>query len=78
MLCRNNQYQSMNHQQHGQLVNPTNPAFQRVINAKLTIVEGDVKIINLSVKYSTDGPEVLNKVSFDVKSRERVGCHTSM
>ncbi|KAH0611111.1 uncharacterized protein H6S33_011538 [Morchella sextelata] len=33
--------------------------------------QGDVKIINLSVKYSTDGPEVLNKVSFDVKSRER-------
>ncbi|KAH8147533.1 uncharacterized protein LAJ45_08360 [Morchella importuna] len=35
--------------------------------------QGDVKITNLSVKYSTDGPEVLNKVSFDVKSRERVG-----
>lgn len=34
---------------------------------------GGVKVTDLSVKYSKDGPEVLNKVSFDVKPRERVG-----
>lgn len=35
--------------------------------------EGSCIIKNLSVKYYADGPEVLNKVSFDVKPRERVG-----
>lgn len=35
--------------------------------------QGSCVIKNLSVKYYADGPEVLNKVSFDVKPRERVG-----
>lgn len=35
--------------------------------------EGSCVVKNLSVKYFADGPEVLNKVSFDVKPRERVG-----
>jgi len=34
---------------------------------------GDVKVENLSVKYSTDGPDVLHNISFDVKAGERVG-----
>ena len=28
---------------------------------------------DLSVKYSVDGPEVLNKISFEIKPNERVG-----
>lgn len=35
--------------------------------------EGSCVVKNLSVKYYADGPEVLNKISFDVKPRERVG-----
>lgn len=35
--------------------------------------QGTCVVRDLSVKYSRDGPEVLNKVSFDVKARERVG-----
>ena len=35
--------------------------------------QGDVQIRELSVKYSKDTPEVLNKISFDVKPGERVG-----
>ncbi|RPB16599.1 hypothetical protein P167DRAFT_500063 [Morchella conica CCBAS932] len=35
--------------------------------------EGSCIVKDLCVKYSKDGPDVLNKVSFDVKPRERVG-----
>lgn len=35
--------------------------------------EGSCIVKDLSVKYYAEGPEVLNKVSFDVKPRERVG-----
>jgi ABC-type multidrug transport system fused ATPase/permease subunit len=35
--------------------------------------QGDLKVTELSVKYSEDGPEVLNKISFEIKSGERVG-----
>ena len=34
---------------------------------------GNVKVENLSVKYSTDGPDVLHDISFEVKGGERVG-----
>lgn len=34
---------------------------------------GSCVVKDLCVKYSKDGPDVLNKVSFDVKPRERVG-----
>ena len=29
-------------------------------------------MVDLSVKYSVDGPEVLNKISFEIKPNERV------
>jgi len=35
--------------------------------------QGDLKVTELSVKYSEDGPEVLNKISFEIKPSERVG-----
>jgi len=35
--------------------------------------QGDLKVTELSVKYSEDGPEVLNKISFEIKPGERVG-----
>lgn len=34
---------------------------------------GDLKVENLSAKYSADGPRVLHGISFEVKSGERVG-----
>ena len=35
--------------------------------------DGDVQVRDLSVRYSDDGPDVLHKISFDIKPRERVG-----
>ena len=35
--------------------------------------QGDLKVTELSVKYSEDSPEVLNKISFEIKPSERVG-----
>ncbi|PWW78291.1 P-loop containing nucleoside triphosphate hydrolase protein [Tuber magnatum] len=35
--------------------------------------QGDLKVTELSVKYSEDGPEVLNRISFEIKPSERVG-----
>jgi ABC-type multidrug transport system fused ATPase/permease subunit len=34
---------------------------------------GDLRVENLSARYSEDGPDVLHGVSFHVKSGERVG-----
>ncbi|CCM06697.1 uncharacterized protein FIBRA_08984 [Fibroporia radiculosa] len=34
---------------------------------------GDLKVEKLSARYSPDGPQVLNDISFEVKSGERVG-----
>ncbi|KAI0085657.1 multidrug resistance-associated ABC transporter [Irpex rosettiformis] len=34
---------------------------------------GDLRVENLSAKYSSDGPNVLNNISFHIKSGERVG-----
>src|ERR1700743_690686 len=34
---------------------------------------GSLQVRNLSARYSTDGPEVLRKLDFDVKSGERIG-----
>ncbi|KAF8174124.1 hypothetical protein K438DRAFT_1546251, partial [Mycena galopus ATCC 62051] len=34
---------------------------------------GDLRVENLSARYSQDGPKVLHDISFDVKSGERVG-----
>ena len=34
---------------------------------------GDLDVTNLSAWYSLDGPEILKRVSFSVKSGERVG-----
>jgi len=34
---------------------------------------GDVKVENLTVRYSPDGPAVLKNVSFEVQSRQKVG-----
>jgi len=34
---------------------------------------GSIRVENLSARYSTDGPEVLHSISFEIKSGERVG-----
>lgn len=34
---------------------------------------GDLRVENLSARYSTDGPVVLHDISFHIKSGERVG-----
>jgi ABC-type multidrug transport system fused ATPase/permease subunit len=34
---------------------------------------GDIRVENLSARYSADGPKVLNDISFSVKGGERVG-----
>lgn len=34
---------------------------------------GDIKVENLSARYSEDGPTVLHDLSFNVKSGERIG-----
>ncbi|KDQ56810.1 hypothetical protein JAAARDRAFT_131890 [Jaapia argillacea MUCL 33604] len=34
---------------------------------------GNLRVENLSARYSTDGPKVLQDISFDIKSGERVG-----
>ena len=34
---------------------------------------GDIKVENLSARYSVDGPKVLHDLSFHIKSGERVG-----
>lgn len=34
---------------------------------------GDLRVENLSARYSVDGPKVLHDVSFEAKSGERVG-----
>jgi ABC-type bacteriocin/lantibiotic exporter with double-glycine peptidase domain len=34
---------------------------------------GDLRVENLTARYSVDGPTVLNGLSFHVKSGERVG-----
>ncbi|KAI0767285.1 P-loop containing nucleoside triphosphate hydrolase protein [Fomes fomentarius] len=34
---------------------------------------GDVRVEKLSARYSSDGPRVLNELSFEVKSGERIG-----
>jgi ABC-type multidrug transport system fused ATPase/permease subunit len=38
---------------------------------------GDLRVANLSAKYSNDGPEVLHGISFQIKSGERVGVGMS-
>lgn len=35
--------------------------------------EGDLRVRDLSVRYSEDGPNVLHKINFEIKPRERVG-----
>jgi ABC-type multidrug transport system fused ATPase/permease subunit len=37
---------------------------------------GDIRVENLAARYSSDGPLVLDKVSFHIKSGERVGVGT--
>lgn len=34
---------------------------------------GDLRVVNLSARYSPDGPQVLQDISFHVKSGERIG-----
>ena len=36
-------------------------------------VSGDLLVDKLCAKYSEDGPEVLHKLSFDIKSGEKIG-----
>jgi len=38
---------------------------------------GDLRVENLSARYSPDGPEVLHNISFHVKSGERIGVGKS-
>lgn len=35
--------------------------------------DGDLKVRDLSVRYSEDGPDVLHRISFEIKPRERIG-----
>lgn len=37
---------------------------------------GDIKVENLHARYSADGPEVLQNISFHIKSGERIGVGT--
>jgi len=34
---------------------------------------GELRVENLSARYSLDGPKVLHDISFEVKSGERIG-----
>lgn len=38
---------------------------------------GDLQVEKLSARYSSDGPKVLDDISFNVKAGERVGIGTS-
>ena len=38
---------------------------------------GDIRVENLSARYSPDGPQVLQNVSFHIKGGERVGIGMS-
>ena len=37
---------------------------------------GELRVENLSARYSPDGPKVLNDISFEIKAGERVGIGT--
>ena len=41
---------------------------------------GDIRVENLSARYSQEGPKVLHDISFNIKSGERVGVgkHASL
>ena len=39
---------------------------------------GDIKVENLSARYSADGPKVLHDLSFHIKSGERIGVGKTM
>ena len=38
---------------------------------------GEIRVENLSAKYSQDGPEVLHDISFHVKAGSRIGVGES-